>query len=376
LVGTIPSPFVAPIPAAGWTLVWTVQDGITYKFPIRGTAPGWWRITPTSSSEARTTGRGQPSEYLEYLESLPRAYVLVLYRLEPFTWLCTPFNLSDAAQRGWENGEPRVLHLIRHAVEPFDLVDARLVGDLLLFHRVDDRLETREATEMCRQALGTVVGPPRSIGSGHLHAYGFIQQRIEAERRRLAEEAARLARAEAEERHQREMATTEGRLRWYLEFMGADMVGWQEAGEGYQVTWEYDGHTHSARIARDLRLDSAGICLGHRGQERRQNLSSVVAEELAMNEQLISFVDADADDLEIARLYLNVLPPVGTEVRIRGNKQEGCIGETDIITTKWIVDHHYWHIDRTWTPVPDGRGGITHGWRHVLSAFVYLKRQV
>lgn len=94
-----------------------------------------------------------------------------------------------------------------------------------------------------------------------------------------------------------------------------------------------------------------------------------------MSDQLVRFIDvADPDEKELARLYLDVLPPVGTEVRIRGVKQEGCIAETDVITTKWVVDHHYWHIDRTWTGMHNGRGGIAYGWRHLLSAFVYLRR--
>ena len=94
-----------------------------------------------------------------------------------------------------------------------------------------------------------------------------------------------------------------------------------------------------------------------------------------MGEQLVRFCNVEAeDDVELARLYLGLLPPVGTEVRIRGPKQEGCIGETDIITTKWVVDHHYWHITREWTKVPDGQGGVAEGWRHLVSMFVYLRK--
>ena len=90
-----------------------------------------------------------------------------------------------------------------------------------------------------------------------------------------------------------------------------------------------------------------------------------------MAEQLVRFYDVDDhEEVEVARLYLSVLPPVGTEVRIRGPKQEGCIGETDVITTKWTVDHHYWHITRAWVRLD----GIAHGWRHLLTAFVYLRR--
>lgn len=277
LIDKVPGPFVCPIPAAGWTLAWVVEDNVTYQFPIHNVEPGWWEVAPSSPSEARATKLASPWEYLAYLESLPRAYVVVLYRLEAYTWLCTPYNLADAAQRGWADGEPRVLHLVRHSVQPFDLVDARALGDLLLFHRVDDRLDTRQVTELCRLSLPVSANPPHEATDGYAHAYQFVRQRVEAEQRRVAEEARRLAQEEAEARRQQQLATTEGRLRWYLEFMGADMVGWTESGEGYRVTWSYDGHQHTARVSRDLRLDSAGICLGHRGQERRQNLSSVVA---------------------------------------------------------------------------------------------------
>ena len=92
-----------------------------------------------------------------------------------------------------------------------------------------------------------------------------------------------------------------------------------------------------------------------------------------MADQLVRFVNvADPEEISVAQLYLDVLPPVGTEVTIR---EEDVVDDDPKITwTRWIVDHHYWHIDRRWTGMPNGKGGIAHGWRHLLSAFVYLRR--
>ena len=146
---------------------------------------------------------------------------------------------------------------------------------LLLFNQVASRLSVQDDVRACRGALGGDDAP--LVAPSFVHAWHIVYQRVLEERCRAEEERRRLARLHAEEKRRERMATTEGRLRWYLKFMGADMVGWREEGEGFRVTWEYDGHTHSARIGRNLRLDSAGICLGHRGQERQQNLSSVVA---------------------------------------------------------------------------------------------------
>ena len=128
----IPNRFIAPIPEADSVEVFSLQDGVPYWFKIRRIKPGWREIEPITTSTARLGREAYPFEYLSYLDQLPRYYVIACFRCSPYTWLCIPYNAADASQRGWATGIPRQLHLVRHAISPLDVVDARRLGDMLV----------------------------------------------------------------------------------------------------------------------------------------------------------------------------------------------------------------------------------------------------
>ena len=105
-------------------------------------------------------------------------------------------------------------------------------------------------------------------GANYGVAQDIIRQReVELERRKR--ELERL------EREAVLRGSLETRVQQHLDFMGADMVQWEEEGEGVRVTWEYEGYRHTSRIARDTSVLSAGICLS--GTDREHNLSTLVA---------------------------------------------------------------------------------------------------
>ena len=64
-------------------------------------------------------------------------------------------------------------------------------------------------------------------------------------------------------------------MSWHLAFVGAEFLGWHEAGEGYEVRWRHGGHEYRTRLRQDLQVESADICLD--GTDLRHNLSSIVA---------------------------------------------------------------------------------------------------
>lgn len=222
---------------------------------------GWWELRPSTKKRAYPIRHAYPHEYLLYLTQLPRFYVIVLFRVAENTWLCLPYNASDAAQRGWEDGTPRVLHLVRHSVQPMDVVVTRDLAGMLLYDSVDTRLESSRHIVLAQATIDIPIKGPKT--DGFSNAISIIQDRLKTQ---------------AEEEHRRQLeaqrATTEGNIKWHLEYVGAQLADFREYGEGFRVNWTFNGQTHQTTIRRDLRVHSAGICLA--GGDRNFNLSSIV----------------------------------------------------------------------------------------------------
>lgn len=259
-------PFVAPIVDAERVEVFTLSEsGTPYTFTVQGDA-GWYLIEP-QGKRAHIARDAYPFEVLRYLDALPRFYTIALFRLAERVWVCIPYNVSDAEQRGWMNGVPRVLHLVTDSLRAFDVVDARSLMGTLLYNTVSTRVPTQG--HALRNAIANDEAHPDFGGSFRI-AYDIVRGRREELRR------------EAQMRALREQRmTTEGKIRYHLQYVNAELKSWSEEGDGYRVQWTYKGKEFEARLRKDLHAVSAGvpgraICLGHHGEEQRQNLSSIV----------------------------------------------------------------------------------------------------
>lgn len=269
-----PTEFVCPVPEADEVLAMATQDGIPYRFNIIRPRPGWWIALP-DGMRARLIKPAYPHDYLAYLEHLKSFLVIACFRVSESVWMVVPYNAGDAAQRGWLRSEPRKVHLVRHAIQPFDVLIARDLAGVLLYDSVCTRTEDGIKGQDYREA-STGLFSDFPLGSAAFRVAGrIIQDRIRAVQReqelRAQQERAERARQEMEARR----ATTEGSFRWHLEFVGAELLSWNESGNGHIVRWEHAGREYSMRISRDMRIESAGICLD--GTDRWHNLSSIVS---------------------------------------------------------------------------------------------------
>lgn len=255
-----PDPFVAPIIDAQSVRVLSVQQNVPYWFTLQNPEPGWWRLVPTGQAQARLSARLAPPPILDYLAHLPRFLVIALFPAGESSWLCVPFNRADAAQRGWPEGSPRLLHLVRHRLQPLDVVVARSLAGTLLYDTVDERLGYSTRSHLLRESIAR--NDVEETNADLANACWIIQDRLREQRREQTQAAteARRGNLEAEIRHQ-------------LDFMGANLVGWQE-GETITVTYEYNGMERTVEIGRDFRTVSAGICLDD--TDRDHDLASVV----------------------------------------------------------------------------------------------------
>jgi hypothetical protein len=257
-------PFLAPIPDAGCVVVATLQNGIQFNYQVVR-EPGWWVLHCDQSTVRRFEAPGSMFEIVQFLNALPRFLVIAVHRLRADTWLAIPWNTSDATQRGWPHSEPKPVHLVRDAIRPFDIIVARRLRQTLLYDTLDEGLGTSAISEAMRRRFDS--GDAAAIIAGtppEMEAVQTLLADYESEMRRRT-----LERAEAEERN-----SLGGRLRWHLAFVGAELLGWHEAGEGYEVRWRHDAHEYTMLLRRDLQIQSAGICLD--GTDQSHNLSTIV----------------------------------------------------------------------------------------------------
>lgn len=261
-----PQRFLAPLLDADRIRVHVLLDGIPYRFDVKGAEPGWWMLKPTTKSEARIISPVESMlDVMNYLRGLPRFLVIALFRIRESTWLVVPFNDADAAQRSWPNGEPRQLHLVRHCVEPFDVLEARWLGGNLIYGMRACIADTSVTARLFRDHITDKLPPkPKFSTSEFLSAWTILREHIEEQRRQAG------LQAEAKRK-----SSVEELLRFHLKFMGAELSSWHESGEGYRVNWTHQGQQYSMDVARSGFIESAGVCLD--SQDRRHNLSSIVS---------------------------------------------------------------------------------------------------
>lgn len=265
LAGHRPADFSAPIPTKNTTSVFTIQDRIPYWFSVSVDEPGWYHMTP-EGERVEIVQEMQPYEIFEYLEKLTRFYVITLFPVTENTWMVSPFNNSDASQRGWRNGEPRYMHLVDVELAPLEIVEARRMNsDMLLFHQ-----------------LGVIV---KENTPDMLFAENIVNDYIAEMQRREIE------RAKAERRK-----TVQGRMEETLNDVGAELVEWKPNVHGYEVTWSHKGRTHKMTVDENLRIMSAGVCLAN--TDHWHSLSTIVhvMEDRHNGISDGGYVDDDEDD--------------------------------------------------------------------------------
>lgn len=262
-----PPNFVAPITPNTESILTRVGT-VPFVYPRKNLPDGWLKIHPTDKGRIDYAhfDEAQEWEANSYLELLkPRWTLIVLYRLGGQTWLCYPFNHGDMHQRGWLSG-PVPVYLVRDTIESFDIIQARGSLDNLIYHQMTGTHSARNYIlgNLGHQPINPTY-PMLSLGHGDEIdvAFSIINDRILA--RKAAEERAKIV-----ERTQ----TLEGRIRYHLEFLGAELLSWRDSGNGIVIDWRDGEHKYSSRIGSDLRVTTAGICLS--GKDGDFNVAGMV----------------------------------------------------------------------------------------------------
>ena len=222
-----------------------------YKFNIETKEElGWYILQPVSLSRAEIIRPAMPFEIQKCLEQVPKLRLIAMRRVSESRWLAFPFNTSDANGRGIPI-QPLEVFLINQNLEPFSIISARIWGNLLLF--------------------GSYVYPPDIRFSQQLDA-GKTES---PEGHGITPEFKTVYSMLTDEIEQAKKKTTEGKIKSAVEYLGAELMGFREFGDGYEVEYRDHGNVFKVRVAGSLRLRSAGICLS--GLENQQTLASCVA---------------------------------------------------------------------------------------------------
>lgn len=259
-----PEPFLAPLLDVSITRLFSLQKGVPFWFEttMGPSHQGWWIMNPVSRDTIELGRPAQAIEYLEYLDQLPRFFVIALFSVGRESMMVIPYNEGDANQRGWLNGVPRIMHLTRgNIITPFSVVAAREIGSVLLY---DSPSLGWPAQSEISSRLWEDFDADYDVPGNFKNARRIV--RVEWQRR---EEARLKAEREAK------LATVSGQIEHKLAIAGASLIDWQaHGGQEYKVTWEFEGREYTQIVTRELRIASAGICLA--GGDRDQDLTSIV----------------------------------------------------------------------------------------------------
>jgi len=251
-----PEPFIAPIPQANTVDIFSVQSDIPYKFTLQNARSGWWNVLPRSKIHAGLGTRIWPHEKFSYLAQLPRFYVIAIAQVNATTWLVTPFNIADAAQRGWKNGEPKQIFLTGY-IEQFDVVVARKLDQILLYEGHNTRIATFAREYIDNHQYDNFVGKDKSFN----HALNIIRAIRAQEKQRELEEEKRLREHAQQKKLQEFSKNAKSYAEHQLQMVGAELQDFSKIDDGYEITWEFDGVRFTVPVFDNLQVQSAGICL-------------------------------------------------------------------------------------------------------------------
>lgn len=234
--------------------IYVKVGGIPFVYKRNNLPDGWMRLRLQKTiASVLPDLPPTPYEILEYMELLrPSLCLIVIYRLDNSTWLCYPYNRSDANQKGWDsNSGPLPIYLVTDSIEPFDVIYACGPINGLIYWR----------------AIGPLPGSDKlvaNLGADYIfdeswevrEAWRIARGRIEAEKLR-----------DAKLQKKEKLKTFEGSLAYHLSFLGAELVSWRESGRDVVVEWRDGIYSYSSRIQASMQVTSAGICLSNRDSD-------------------------------------------------------------------------------------------------------------
>lgn len=228
-------------------------DGLVYKFGIRKTPPGWYKIRPTDHLHAKIVGEADIIEREEYLKRLGKLRVTLTLRKDN-VYLAVP---DKANKYGFPSNELLPVLLTDDSVLNFDRVIVRYDGANTWFDSVDINNDPTKA-EYLRDSLEKYTEP----------------EKIKFANLTFEEKLAYTLRTTFDKRFYEN--NKEVLLKRDVEHAGGSFVRFVERSDHYSVTYRVDGEEFTSHISKDNKrmVIAAGICLS--GNDHRFDLKSLI----------------------------------------------------------------------------------------------------
>jgi hypothetical protein len=222
-----------------------------YSLQTNAESVGWCILKPTSSHTAKVIRAAEVYEIQAIQEKMPRLRVIAMRRIHASRWLVYPWNLSDAESKNLKI-PPYDCLMVDTNIEPFMVLQTRLWNNQLIFESVIpsiiniDLLGSLDEGIKDSPAISGMIPEFKTV-------YSMLTDEIEQARK----------------------ATVAGRIDDAVSYLGGDLIGFSESGNGYTIRWKVGENEYSTIVQSDLRLISSGICLS--GRDRDQTLTSIVS---------------------------------------------------------------------------------------------------
>ena len=234
-------------------IVATRIDGLIYKFNIKKTEPGWYKIRPVNSKKARIVGTADIDEKEKYLKCLGKLRLTLTLKRDN-VYLAVPDKNN---KYGLPSNELIPVLLFDDAVLDFDRIIARYDGVNVWFEGVDFNNDPTKA-DYLRGSLEKHLDP-KKIKFADLTFEEKLSYTL-----RAAFDKKFLQRGKEE------------MLRGDVEHAGGEFVRFVERSDHYGVTYLVDGEEFTSHISKDNShmVIAAGICLA--GNDTMFDLKSLV----------------------------------------------------------------------------------------------------
>jgi hypothetical protein len=248
--GFLEQEFLAPVVRGRKVAVRIGGVVCTMQIAPRG-FEGWGAFAPMSHREARLVREATLAQRRQYLELFPRVRLIV-------TWRGNRHLMAIGANPG---GDPVPAAGVRvelvDEAHRFDTIVARFDGSTYWFDQFDETVDARAAAHL-RACLvdmtepGEIARPGLTLGQRAAYSIAYV-----ARLKELPE------------------YQDENRLRAALQHAGASLREFAQQGDFFRVAFDLDGERHISMVdARDLTVQSAGICLS--GRDRDFDLASLM----------------------------------------------------------------------------------------------------
>lgn len=231
----------------------TYLDGLVYKFKIKKTEPGWYKVRPVNTNKARIVGEADIEEKEKYLKRLGKLRLTLTLKRDKI-FLAVPDKNN---KYGLPSNELIPVLLFDDSVLDFDRIIARYDGANVWFESVDFNNDPTKA-DYLRESL------EKHRDFKKLKVSNFTFEEKLSYTLRTAFDKKFLK------------SSKEDILRGDVEHAGGEFVRFTERSDHYSVTYRVDGEEFTSHISKDdnHKVIAAGICLA--GNDNLFDLKSLV----------------------------------------------------------------------------------------------------